>query len=254
AYPHLLDEIRRRREYPDSYQRVVVVTDSITVNAIWYRCHADFFLLPNEESAMVLRGAGVSPESIRTFGFPVSPKFAEGKYASEPSGRSGWNVLFMINAARASAIELARLLAALSGIRLTVTVGRDEQLRAAIDQIRRDSNRDVEIIGWCNELPQLLQSTHLLISKAGGATVQEAIAAGCPMVINQVVPGQEEGNAQLIAQSGSGVIATTPERVVAEVQRILADDGRVWREMATNIRRMSRPKASLEIARFLVSL
>ena len=30
---------------------VVVVTDSITVNAIWYRCAADYFLVPNEQSA-----------------------------------------------------------------------------------------------------------------------------------------------------------------------------------------------------------
>ena len=39
---------------------------------------------------------------------------------------------------------------------------------------------------------------HLVISKAGGATVQEAIAARCPMIVNQVIPGQEEGNARLI--------------------------------------------------------
>jgi UDP-N-acetylglucosamine:LPS N-acetylglucosamine transferase len=32
--------------------------------------------------------------------------------------------------------------------------------------------------------------SHLLISKAGGATVQETIAAKCPMIISQVVPGR----------------------------------------------------------------
>jgi processive 1,2-diacylglycerol beta-glucosyltransferase len=251
AYPHLLDEIRGDA---DAYRRVVVVTDSITVNAIWYRCRADYFLVPNEESAKVLRDAGVAAEIIRAFGFPVSPRLADGGRASKPSEESGRHVLFMINAAKASAIELARRLAELREIKLTVTVGRDVRLRSAIEQIRRPRNRDFEIIGWCNDLPRLLQSSHLLISKAGGATVQETIAAGCPMIINQVVPGQEEGNARLIAQSGSGVIAITPESVIAEVQRIFADNARVWSEMASNIRRISRPRASLEIARFLLSL
>ncbi len=40
-------------------KRIVVVTDSITVNAIWYRCSADYFLVANEQTAQVMRTAGV---------------------------------------------------------------------------------------------------------------------------------------------------------------------------------------------------
>jgi UDP-N-acetylglucosamine:LPS N-acetylglucosamine transferase len=43
----------------------------------------------------------------------------------------------------------------------------------------------------------MMHENHLLIGKAGGATVQETIAAKCPMIINHVVAGQEEGNARL---------------------------------------------------------
>src|SRR5712672_775245 len=56
---------------------VVVVTDSITINASWYRSPADYFVVANEQSASVLRSGGVAPEKIRIFGFPVSPKFAD---------------------------------------------------------------------------------------------------------------------------------------------------------------------------------
>ena len=51
---------------------------------------------------------------------------------------------------------------------------------------------------------------HVVVSKAGGATTQEAIAARCPMVVNQVVPGQEEGNCELLLRHGAGALATTP--------------------------------------------
>ena len=57
--------------------------------------------------------------------------------------------------------------------------------------------------------------SHLLISKAGGATVQETIAAKCPMIISQIVPGQEEGNARLIEETRSGAVATTAEAIIA---------------------------------------
>ena len=44
---------------------VVVVTDSITINASWYRSPADYFLVANEQSASVLRSGGVAPEKIK---------------------------------------------------------------------------------------------------------------------------------------------------------------------------------------------
>ena len=46
AYPHLLDQIMGGAV--PSFRRVVCITDSITVNAIWFRCSTDFFLVPNE--------------------------------------------------------------------------------------------------------------------------------------------------------------------------------------------------------------
>ncbi len=135
---------------------------------------------------------------------------------------------------------------------LTVTVGRDERLRRAIEMVV--GNRKIDIVGWTNELPRMLCRSHLLISKAGGATVQETIAAGCPMIINHVVSGQEEGNARLIVETNSGVIAKSPTEVVAQVQRAFAADAKQWRDWATNINKLSRPRASLDIAEFLLSI
>ena len=100
----------------------------------------------------------------------------------------------------------------------------------------------------------MLHESHLLIGKAGGATVQETIAAACPMIINYVVAGQEEGNARLIVETNSGVIATSPREVIAQVKRAFADDAKQWREWSANISRLSKPRAALDIAEFLLSI
>jgi processive 1,2-diacylglycerol beta-glucosyltransferase len=248
-YPYLLRQILGTDH---DCKSVVVITDSITVNAIWYRCDADYFLAPNEQSAAVVRAGGVAPEKIRTFGFPVSPKFADltQDRRRQPSN-SGSRVLFMIHAATRGAPELVRRLAGLE-IDLTVTIGRVEKLRPAIEKAAGDSK--TRIIGWTDELPHMLHDSHVLIGKAGGASVQETIAAGCPMIINHVVSGQEEGNARLIVETNSGVIAHSPAEVVTQVQRAFADDAKQWREWAANISRLSRPRASLDTAEFLMSL
>jgi processive 1,2-diacylglycerol beta-glucosyltransferase len=253
VYPNVLREIARENpERVGACKSVMVVTDSITINASWYRCGADYFLVANEQSASVLRAVGVAPEKIRVFGFPVSPKFAEfaGSHRVLPSNNSERRVLYMIHAATHRAPDVVRQVAGL-GVDLTVTIGRADKLRAAIEAA---ANGAAKIVGWTDDLPRLLYDSHLLIGKAGGATVQETIAAGCPMIINHVVSGQEEGNARLIVETNSGVIALSPAAVAAQVQRAFADDAKQWREWAANISKLSRPRAALDIAEFLLSI
>lgn len=248
-YPYMLTQILGANR---SCQSVVVVTDSITVNAIWYRCSADYFLVSNEQSAVVVRNGGIASELIKAFGFPVSPKFADlAQDRQPPSGEKKPRVLYMINAGTQKAPELVSKLLDLD-IELTVTVGRDEKLRQAIEASA--GNRKIDIVGWTEELPRMLGASHLLIGKAGGATVQETIAARCPMIVNHIVSGQEEGNAQLIVETHSGAIALSPDEVVAQVRQAFADDAKQWREWEKNITELSRPRASLDIAEFLLSI
>jgi UDP-N-acetylglucosamine:LPS N-acetylglucosamine transferase len=233
-------------------KNVVVVTDSITINAAWYNCAADYFVVANEQSATVLRSGGVASEKIRVFGFPVSPKFADlPDDRPMPFGDSSRRVLYMINAAKRGAPELVRMLARLN-LDLTVTIGRADELRTSIEAAA--NGHAVKIIGWTDQLPRMMHENHLLIGKAGGATVQETIAAKCPMIINHVVAGQEEGNARLISETNSGAIAYSAREVVEQVERAFDDDGKRWREWAGNISRLSRPRASLDLAEFLMTV
>ena len=254
AYSHMLDELLGWEGAPQ-HKRVVVITDSISVNAIWYQCSADYYLLPNEVSADVLLQAGIPAEKVKTFGFPVSPVFAElTEVRPPPSDENGRRVLYIINSANSSAPELVRQLAHLPEIQLTVTVGRNAGLKVSVDKIRRTVTQEFEAVAWSDELPRLLRANHLVISKAGGATVQEAMSAGCPIIVNHVIPGQEEGNARYIMETKSGTVALTNAAVISAIQNAFANDAAQWREWSTNISQLGRPTASLDIANFLLSI
>ncbi|MFL6515750.1 MAG: MGDG synthase family glycosyltransferase [Chthoniobacterales bacterium] len=249
AYPYLLAELLGNDR---SFKSVVVVTDSITINAIWYGCQADYFLVPNDESAVVIRAGGVPEASTRVFGFPVNPRFADLATQAAPQSPAGKKkLLYVINPPSTRSLSLVQMLLELD-VDLTVTVGRNERLHEAVRGVA--AGRPVEIFGWTDELPRLFRSSHLLIGKAGGATVQEAIAAACPMVINHIVSGQEEGNARLLVQRNAGALALNSEAVIAEIHRAFADDARQWRLWKENISAMSRPRAALDIADFLLAL
>jgi processive 1,2-diacylglycerol beta-glucosyltransferase len=253
AYPNVLRQIQGpSAECSRPCKIVVVITDSITINAVWYRCAADYFLVANEQSAFVLRAAGIAAEKIKVLGFPVSPRFADfaGSNRVLPPSKSERRVLYMIHAATRGAPELAQRLADL-GVDLTVTIGRADRLMPEIEAAVGDR---AKVVGWTDDLPRMLHDSHLLIAKAGGATVQETIAAACPMIINYVVSGQEEGNARLIVETNSGAIANSPREVIVQVQRAFADEAKQWCEWSANISRLSKPRAAIDIAEFLLSL
>jgi processive 1,2-diacylglycerol beta-glucosyltransferase len=250
AYPHLLDEILGEAK-GRTPKRIICITDSISINAVWFRCSADSFLVANEQSAAVLERANIAREIVRVTGFPVNPSFASLK---EPrTAQRPWRILYMINAGKLSAPALVEKLLRIADTELTVTVGRDKKLRRAIESVRASAGKDFEIIGWTTELPVLLARHHLLIGKAGGATVQETIAAKCPMIIHQIVPGQEEGNAQLMTQANCGRVALSQEDVIRTIDDAIRENGKLLKEWSANISKISRPAAALEIAEFLLS-
>jgi processive 1,2-diacylglycerol beta-glucosyltransferase len=250
GYGHLLDFVRKQNP-AGSAPYVTIVTDSLTVNSVWFRCGSDCFLVPNEATRDVMRVAGVADEKIRVTGFPVPLVFSE-----PPPLRDGliYEVLLMVNSAHHLAPALVAELLKVGGIRLTVTVGRDAGLGRTLERLARDMQGEIEIHGWTPEIPNLIRRSHLLISKAGGATVQEALAARTPMIITQIVPGQEEGNARLLIGSGAGELATTPAAIAQAVRRTFAESGRIYKERFAATAALSHPNAARIAAEFLETL
>jgi len=252
VYNYLLQEL-----YPDGkkpFSHVTVVTDSISVNSIWHRAHSDFFLVANEMTAEVMRQAGVPAEKLRVLGFPVQLVFANPEDAPAlPDPSIEKKVLYIINSGRKKAPRIVERLLELEDLKLTVTVGRSEELRKEIEQVIRGAESRVTIFGWTTRIPHFLLSHHIVISKAGGATTQEAIAARCPMIANQVVPGQEEGNYETLRMADAGLLAEKPREIRDAVKQALCENGAArWRQLRENISKISMPDSSIKIAKFLL--
>ena len=229
-----------------------IVTDSISIHSLWWRARCDGWFLPNEDSAAVLRQAGVPAAAIHVCGFPVPAFFAENTSRLSPPvlghGVSP-RVLHIINSGTRGAGETARRLLEETPWDITCAVGRDTALQSRLEKIAELRGYPARILGWTNQIPHLLMTHHLVVSKAGGATTQEAIAALCPMIISQVVPGQEEGNYELLRRHQAGALAISPADVVAQLNRAFAHDGRLWRQWRAALRPLARPDAAGDIAR-----
>jgi len=252
VYAHVIKKIYGDHERP--FRFITVVTDSITVNSAWYRAPSDLFCVANDATAEVLKKNGVPARQVRALGFPVSPAFANANLPElpPPVGDEPRRVLYIINTGKKKAGKAIDRLLEVDHVHLTICAGRDPELRAQLVERTRDHSDRVRVLGWTNQIPELMMTHHLVISKAGGATVQEAIAARCPMIVNQVIPGQEEGNAELISRGGLGAIGEKNREVAELVANAFANDASQWNEWRKNLKRVSRPDAAARIAELVL--
>ncbi len=250
VYAWLLD--RLRREGRVSCPHYTVITDALTINSLWYRAESDGWFVTDHDSAAFLRARGVPADKVHVSGFPVALAFADRPphlVPPEPvSPAQPRRVLFMINTGRSRALATARALLQHPGWHLTITTGRDEHLRRELLALAAGAPAKADILGWTDRIPELLMTHHVVISKTGGATTQESINALCPLLVSQIVPGQEEGNYELLRRHAAGALTETPEAIVAALDSLFANDAALWRTRRANLRNLARPSAARTIA------
>ena len=94
----------------------------------------------------------------------------------------------------------------------------------------------------------MMKAADIIVCKAGGLIVTEALACGCPLILIDAIPGQETGNADYVVQNGAGDLARSTMEVLETVSHWLMNGGQLLRQRAENARRLGRPDAAYEVA------
>jgi 1,2-diacylglycerol 3-beta-galactosyltransferase len=189
---------------------------------------------------------------------PVHPNFGAPRAdVATLRGELGWRpelpaLLLLGGGAGVGQIaELARALDRASlPIQLAVVAGKNADLAA---ELRAHEWRIPTWIYDYVPLPDLMHAADIVATKAGGLSVSEALAAGKPLLIHGVPPGQEAGNRRYVERAGAGCWTPDADALVARVGHWLADDGELARATAA-ARRLGRPNAASQIARLGWSL
>ena len=242
-YAILLESLSKQQAVPPL---CTVITDSISVNRVWVISGSDLFCVADEETKKVVTGYGVPELKIRVTGFPVDLAFTEPLPVLPANSHARILYLPSTTARRVAATleEIKPLFR--SGVKMTLPVGKhDKRLYHVMRQFTDSMPPDtLEIIGWTKRIPEFLRTHDVVICKAGGAILHEVMAARIPAVIDYVVPGQEEGNAEML----------TAKETAAAVESILVNNSAVGRRMRASMARISMPDAALRTAKAALSI
>jgi len=232
-----------------------VVTDSIVINSAWRKAPTDYWLVTDASTRDAMVRSGLPQEKIIETGFPVHPGFVRLSPVPADDPANPFRILYFPTSKAPYVRRIGAALLAATGERghLTIVLGRNFRrlYRRALELKQSYGNR-VTIKGWTRKIPELMCSHHLVVGKAGGATVHEAIAAQCPMIVHHLVPGQEEGNLALLEKVGGGRLATTPQHIATAIRELLADGASAWRHSKRELSRLGRRSGTATAARFII--
>lgn len=248
-YAFLIKQLRKESHAASAVPFITMITDSTAINTSWYRAGSDTFIVADEETAMILN-PDVPQEKIQVLGFPVAPRLATLPPLSVTTP-APWKILYLPSSKAQHTLEVLEALHQLPQIQITVVTGRLTELHTALKN--SGAIDGMKLIGWTDQIPELLTSHHLYIGKAGGAIVHEAMAAQCPILISHVVPGQEEGNIELIERHDIGRLAAHyPKTIAASVTEIFSHDAETWKRWKGHLATLATPSASHAIAEFVL--
>ncbi|MBV8372725.1 MAG: glycosyltransferase [Candidatus Eremiobacteraeota bacterium] len=249
-----------KRLFGDAPPVVGIVTD-FAVHAFWIHDNIDGYVVANEAMRRVMIERGIDPARVAASGIPVRSEFAAAVESRDalrerldlPRDR---RVVLMMGGGLGIG-PLGRMLRALEAVTLplaaVVVTGRnargERRVRAAAESV----SYPVRSQQFIDNVYDYMHAADAFVTKPGGLSIAEALAAAVPIVLCKPLPGQEERNARVLIEAGAALRAPTLRELPRGVQRILSD-AELREHMVAAARRLARPNAAGEAASMIVRL
>jgi processive 1,2-diacylglycerol beta-glucosyltransferase len=243
-----------------SVPHAIVVTD-FDVHAMWVCRHCEQYCAASDDARQQLEALGAPPEKVAVTGIPIDPIFADPRDRDEAHRELGLDperatILVTFGGWGFGPIEkIVRALHDLqSKVQVVVVCAMNQRLKIALDRrSRADGPVKIVPVGWTARMHTYMSAADLVLGKAGGLTVSEALAQGLPFLIVQSIKGQEEHNANYLLEEGAALRCDSLLTLAEKVDMLLNDSACLTR-LRANARRLSRPHAACDIVRTLQRL
>jgi processive 1,2-diacylglycerol beta-glucosyltransferase len=227
----------------------VVLTDYVS-HHIWVNPNTNLFFVAHDGMAEELAQLGVEPPKIRVTGIPIRPVFGDELNRLELQQKLGLDhhkmTLLVMSGGNAIGplVEVLKAVGRLAEkFQIIAITGRNHKLYQQLQETMTELQLDGHVLGYVDNVHEYMAVADLLISKAGGLTVTEALTMGLPMAIIQPTPGQEDGNTLFLLKAGAGIYLKKVDELELSVGELLRNPDKIA-QMKRNALRFAKVNAS----------
>lgn len=172
----------------------------------------------------------IKKEKIYSFGIPIKENFSNIKNIKEIKEKykvdnENKTFLFFAGGSNGSSFSykyFKKLVEANYDINLIYVCGKNENLKnKAKKLVNKHNYKNVHVIGFSNEVNNLLAISDIVITKPGGLSITECLEMKKPMFLISGNGGQEIYNAKFVCKNGYGTNCTTSRQLIKNVELIL---------------------------------
>lgn len=236
-----------------------VITD-FALHTFWIVEEVDAYFVGNDDVARELYTRGAKVKDIYQTGIPVDPVFSGLALQSEMRDTLGLEKdlpTVLIMGGGYGMGDLTGLVKSFKEaslkMQLLVVCGRNEALQQELSAIATSLPMPYKIFGFVRNVHELMRASDLVITKPGGLSSSEALAANTPMMIINPIPGQEQRNSDYLLENGAATILHQITDGAYYVEKILRDQERLA-QMIQSTRRIGRKDAAFDIVRRVMQL
>lgn len=246
---HLLERIKE--QIPSPWSLYCILTD-YTLHKMLVAESVDKYFVPNNKVAAELAYASIPFSRIVVSGIPVDADFSvktDGDAVRRQLGleKDLFTVLILsLWTDEDLAIEMIKILDALTApCQYIFAAGNNKKLKEAVENMPLKKPHCV--LGWADNMPEIMSCTDVVVGKAGGLIISEALATNKPMIMINPMPGQEERNCDYILEIGAGTKIYHPKEIEYIIFNFINDKAYYEKKVQACILN-AKPEAALKIA------
>lgn len=236
-----------------------LVYSDFAVHRQWIPPLVDLHCVPAESIRADLMARGIAADRVLATGLPVRAEFDRPADPGPARRALGLDPERPVVLAMAGAFGWTGELPAATRVlrdlpvplQAMIVAGHDDALRARLRESVRGAGRRVRVLGYTEEMRQLMAAADLLVTKAGGVSLAEAIACDLPVVCFGSLPGHERRNERFIVAASAALSARSAEELGVVVTRSLTEPG-LLDDLAKHMREIRRPGAARAVAEALL--
>lgn len=236
----------------------ITVTTDFDTHRLWVNQPCDHYCTATAEGAAYLQSFGVPAGDCTVTGIPIHPVFAQPKAREiclQSQGLVGDRPIILQLAGGFGVGPIEQIFRGLLEIptpsEIVVVTGRNAKAKEQLESIKSSRHR-TKIIGFTQQIDELMAVADLVVTKPGGLTTSETLARGAAMVIVNPIPGQESRNSDFLLENGAAIKINNLALIPMKLGTLLADPSRL-QALKCHAKQLGKPQAAFDVARLALS-
>lgn len=200
-------------------QIISVITDYLP-HECYVSQDVDAYIVGSRYTKSALVHRGIQARKIHVHGIPIKREFAVRHLNLQRSER--FTILLMGGSMGVSGMKKSykRLMALEEPMKVFVVCGNNKSMRESLSHYDTGIHQ-VEILGFTDRVPELMEISDVIVSKPGGLTVTESLAKEIPMIIPYCIPGQEQENTDVLVDAGAAIKVDGSRALVSTINELI---------------------------------